>query len=144
MLTTLDNLLNYQNPLVLHRYSLDSAANKAEAEYAFDGLLKFLWLSQKHEQDKAQYPLNPDLDFTVGIPKKIDDMWHTFLLFTRDYADFCNTYFGCFVHHQPTSETVRLVVDTDEPGFYRFHNYVYANLGQEAADMWFKPYSIPL
>jgi hypothetical protein len=31
----------------------------------------------------------------------IDMMWHTFLLFTRDYARFCRTYFGFFVHHQP-------------------------------------------
>jgi hypothetical protein len=33
----------------------------------------------------------------------IDEMWHTFVLFTKDYAAFCERYFGHFVHHVPTT-----------------------------------------
>ncbi len=46
-----------------------------------------------------------DAGFAVSIEiEKIDRMWHTCLLFTRDYADFCGRYFGCFVDHLPTDE----------------------------------------
>lgn len=46
-----------------------------------------------------------DAGFAVSTEiEKIDWMWHTFLLFTRDYADFCGRYFGSFVDHLPTDE----------------------------------------
>lgn len=32
-----------------------------------------------------------------------DDMWHEFLLHTRDYAAFCDAAFGQFLHHEPES-----------------------------------------
>jgi hypothetical protein len=28
-------------------------------------------------------------------------MWHCFILFTKDYADFCQKYFGYYIHHLP-------------------------------------------
>jgi hypothetical protein len=31
----------------------------------------------------------------------VDFAWHEFILFTRYYADFCETQFGRFVHHHP-------------------------------------------
>ena len=30
-----------------------------------------------------------------------DDFWHEFLLFTQDYASFCQRYLGYFLHHCP-------------------------------------------
>jgi len=33
----------------------------------------------------------------------VDDMWHEFLLHTRDYAAFCDAAFGQFLHHEPES-----------------------------------------
>lgn len=35
---------------------------------------------------------------------EIDQMWHTFLLFTRDYRDFCEQWLGRFVEHEPFEE----------------------------------------
>lgn len=32
----------------------------------------------------------------------VDIGWHTFLLYTREYADYCQQAFGHFVHHNPT------------------------------------------
>jgi hypothetical protein len=31
----------------------------------------------------------------------IDRMWHSFLLFTKDYNAFCEQYLGRFIHHEP-------------------------------------------
>lgn len=33
----------------------------------------------------------------------IDEMWHTFILFTREYSAFCERNFGRYIHHAPTT-----------------------------------------
>jgi hypothetical protein len=32
---------------------------------------------------------------------EVDEAWHAFLLFTREYEQFCRRAFSCFVHHEP-------------------------------------------
>jgi hypothetical protein len=40
---------------------------------------------------------------TIGMPSRVvDDAWHTFILLTRHYAEFCDEAFGRFLHHAPT------------------------------------------
>ena len=31
----------------------------------------------------------------------VDEVWHTFILFTIEYRKFCNTIFGEYIHHEP-------------------------------------------
>lgn len=33
--------------------------------------------------------------------RQVDEVWHAHILFTRDYAEFCQIAFGRFLHHQP-------------------------------------------
>jgi hypothetical protein len=35
------------------------------------------------------------------ISKEVDEVWHTFILFTRDYSRFCEEVFGFYLHHHP-------------------------------------------
>ena len=38
----------------------------------------------------------------VAMPSQVvDDLWHEFILFTRDYQNFCQQAFGRFLHHTP-------------------------------------------
>jgi hypothetical protein len=38
----------------------------------------------------------------VAMPSQAaDDLWHEFILFTRDYQSFCDQAFGQFLHHTP-------------------------------------------
>jgi hypothetical protein len=38
----------------------------------------------------------------VAMPSQVvDDLWHEFILFTRDYQLFCDIAFGRFLHHTP-------------------------------------------
>jgi hypothetical protein len=38
----------------------------------------------------------------VSMPSQIaDDLWHEFILYTRNYEAFCNKAFGRFFHHTP-------------------------------------------
>jgi len=38
----------------------------------------------------------------VSMPSQVaDDLWHEFILYTRDYEAFCRRAFGDFLHHTP-------------------------------------------
>jgi len=38
----------------------------------------------------------------VSMPSQIaDDLWHEFILYTREYQNFCQRAFGGFLHHTP-------------------------------------------
>ncbi|MBL8673224.1 MAG: hypothetical protein JNK11_21380 [Alphaproteobacteria bacterium] len=38
----------------------------------------------------------------VSMPSQVvDDLWHEFILYTRDYQRFCKHAFGQFLHHTP-------------------------------------------
>jgi len=43
--------------------------------------------------------LNPSYDY--GMAGSVDDLWHTFILFTKEYKSFCETHIGRFLHHYP-------------------------------------------
>jgi hypothetical protein len=66
----------------------------------------FLWLASHSEN--------------VSVPSPIvDEAWHVFVLFTKEYIQFCNTYCGGYVHHAPhvgpeirmTEEYVKPTID---------------------------------
>jgi hypothetical protein len=38
----------------------------------------------------------------VSMPSQVvDDLWHAFILFTRQYEQFCRRAFGSYLHHTP-------------------------------------------
>jgi len=42
---------------------------------------------------------------SVGMPSKVvDDVWHDFMLISREYTAFCNKAFGGYLHHAPDAE----------------------------------------
>src|SRR5215216_2344512 len=88
---SLHEILKYQNENIIHRYEKDHSNNKLNGKDAFNELMKFFWLIQKHKNDKFLNPTQEELKFICAIypeMNEIDDMWHTFLLFTKDYMSF--------------------------------------------------------
>ena len=40
----------------------------------------------------------------VAMPSQVvDDLWHEFILYTKNYDDFCRKAFGRFMHHTPAA-----------------------------------------
>jgi hypothetical protein len=78
----------YENSRVLRRYELDNNVDTSEAHRRFNGLKQFLYVCA----------VTPGYKVTSDA---IDSMWHTFLLFTKDYRDFCTRYLGKFINHEP-------------------------------------------
>ncbi len=50
----------------------------------------------------------------VAMPTQVtDDLWHEFILFTRDYQRFCDKAFGQFLHHTPAVKLGRVKADNE-------------------------------
>lgn len=62
----------------------------------------------------------------------IDAVWHEFILFTDDYAAFCEHFFRQFIHHMPSTSVKPL----HEDGERRFTNGYASAFGQPPA-IWF-------
>ena len=84
----LQDIQAYQNESVVARISKELGIDKTQAEAVFDDVKCYLWLSSQ-------------CDGPIAPPPRIDDGWHTFIIFTQDYADFCQQFFGNFRHHRP-------------------------------------------
>jgi hypothetical protein len=91
---------------VVHRVAGRRSFSPDESERAGSDLVKFLQLCAE-----SDLPLAPS--------DIIDDLWHEFILHTRDYAEFCAVVLGTFVHHVPLTapdpssyqRTLRLIGD---------------------------------
>jgi hypothetical protein len=84
----LAELLEYRHPALLQRLSAKASVRSSEAEELFDDTKRFLYLCA----------ISSD---TLAPSSRIDECWHHFILFTEDYATFCNRFLGKFMHHRP-------------------------------------------
>lgn len=51
----------------------------------------------------------------VAMPSQVaDDLWHEFILYTRDYQAFCRRAFGGFLHHTPAAALGEQRMRSDE------------------------------
>ncbi|WP_437736860.1 glycine-rich domain-containing protein [Sorangium sp. So ce1335] len=85
------DLFAYRAPFVIDKLLMNkTVATEREAEALFRELARYLWLV---ESDRTRaYPM-----FSL----RVDEAWHQFVLFTIEYADFCERFFGRFLHHAP-------------------------------------------
>lgn len=68
----------------------DESMERSLAERVMNEALGFLQLCA----------LEPDMAY--GPSDTVDPGWHTFLMYTSDYAEFCDRLAGRFIHHNPT------------------------------------------
>lgn len=137
---SLHELLKYKNPHLVKRYQQDYPHNLLGPGEALIELLKYFWICEKHIQDKNNRPNEKSFHFICAMHsemKEIDDMWHTFLLFTQDYWAFCNKYFGKFLHHVPNLGKGSENIKVDEIELTRYLSYVYDHLGEKTLEKWF-------
>lgn len=87
LIKPLPEVLACANDAVVERYQKDFGISRDDAMALFSDMKRFLWLAA--------------VEGVVAPPPKIDDAWHTFIIFTADYHEFCWRYFGRFMHHRP-------------------------------------------
>lgn len=81
-------ILAYHHDRLLDRYSMDHGVSLEESQRCFNALKEFLIVCAV----MPGYKVTSD---------QIDGMWHTFLLFTKDYKTFCEDNLGMFINHEP-------------------------------------------
>jgi hypothetical protein len=83
--------LAFEAPYVIERLVNDRiVASVPEAEELFTEVKRYLVMSEVCD------------DVVVGMcSARVDEAWHAFILYTSQYADFCQRYFGHFIGHAP-------------------------------------------
>jgi hypothetical protein len=102
----LENLLSYTNEDIISRFTDMYKVSDEEAEDIFKETRKFLYIC------RMPGIFIPD-DLLI-----VDEMWHNFILFTREYQRFCNEHFGAYIHHLPASKKEKELqkkINTENP-----------------------------
>jgi hypothetical protein len=92
---SLEAALAYRNRDVVDAFVARYRVSAREGAVLFEDLKRWLWLNALPDAP----PLHISSELFI-----IDEMWHTFVLDTRPYADYCHSKFGVFIHHRPTSQ----------------------------------------
>ena len=95
-LKMLEGIENFDMWFVVEKLSESSALQANEVDSAIAEFKRYLALVGFGYED-------------LPVPNvMVDEVWHTFILFTREYAGFCQETIGRFVHHAPrTSRTAQ-------------------------------------
>lgn len=140
-LPDLDTLTAYRNARVIEKFKRGFPALAEDAEFYFVELMKYLWLAQKHTNDRSRAPDDEQLRFLLAIYDdmiNVDHMWHCFILSTRAYEAFCQEYFGRFLHHVPDAlDELPPTKQEFAEDLEKFVSYVYDHLGADTVRTWF-------
>ncbi len=88
-LDLLDRVMGYKNTAIVAKMEREHKLSLEDAELLFKETKRFLWLA------------HITIDAVITPPMIIDKGWHTFILFTKEYMDFCLEMFGQMIHHRP-------------------------------------------
>ena len=145
---TLDEVLQYECPDAVYRFRKTYGITHEESADIFVQVKKWLWLAHQRRMAGLETGLSIDIPIVV-----IDEMWHNFVLFTKEYTAFCKHYFGYYVHHAPTTEAEELEhrghlqsltrVDRMQARKDRMrsqYEYIYDHLGKDTFVKWYLEY----
>lgn len=150
MRANLEQVLAYSNPDVIDKISVVANVSEEFAEEIFAELLKWLWLCAEAKIDRREGTDVPRL--VIDEPLHFIDIgWHEFILFTKDYADFCKDNFGFFIHHNPTPIRRKIeitsAIENDGGAMNallnerrRQYEYIHDKLGAETLVAWYETF----
>lgn len=151
-LIDLEEYLQIENEVLVRKFMQQYKIKYEDALQIHEDLLRWLWLCGVKLQEKS---MNGSVDFLPFIDTPIhiiDKMWHTFILFTQEYKNFCMKHFGLFIHHVPTTyiqkENIAKAAKTNPQKFEEEllikkrlqYSYIYEMFGRETLDRWYKIY----
>jgi hypothetical protein len=87
--TRIDGIVGWQSRQIVDRYARTFGRTDDESQACFEAWKQFMAVSAVRGGGNS-VPSGP-----------IDEMWHTALVFTSTYREFCDEYVGRFVDHNP-------------------------------------------
>jgi hypothetical protein len=127
---TIAAIMNYQMPQVINRCKKEHNYTDQDMIILEQELKKYLALSAvKTKEDLGTGMFSHD----------VDNLWHAFILFTPEYAEFCNNYIGHFIHHAPEINEHRSPEQQEEArkDFQAFVKNYEETFGEEVHAIWF-------
>lgn len=142
VIAPLQDVLSYSNLAITKRFATEYGFEQSEADIVFQDLLRWLWLNAVHTVELASGAA--DVPRWLGIRTEqmvIDEMWHTFLLYTDEYRAFCHTHFGFFIGHSPNDNASDRLSEMElENHLMSYLTYVEKHLGNATVFRWFGTY----
>lgn len=87
------DIFAYEAPFVIERLLKNGVVESPEeGEFLFREFKR--WMQITASDRSRLWPI-----FSL----QIDEVWHAFILYTREYTAFCNQHFGRYVHHTPNN-----------------------------------------
>lgn len=109
---------------IVERLHKDKRWHEKKALKAIEDYKKFLLLQKKYEGKQTFVP-----------SLKIDEVWHSHILFTKQYHEDCQNLFGRYLHHQPETEKGKYTLnkaanekaadETERLYFEEYGEYIY-------------------
>ena len=119
--------LDYHAPFLIEKLIKERIVDAAdEGEALFTEVKKYLVLTRMDRHVSWQM-----------YSTRVDDVWHQFVLFTREYAMFCDQHLGGFAHHRPSNAPESVSNQDLEPSTFKGFRGRYREVfGQELPDCW--------
>ncbi len=98
------HITNYAFPDGLRSKFRDAhpALTQTQEHQVFEGLRQWFMVCNRAENRFVSMP-----------SQVVDDAWHAFILFSRNYEHFCRKAFGRFLHHTPAEAMTDQTTATD-------------------------------
>jgi hypothetical protein len=125
--------LGYEAPYLIEKLLKDHIVETAEeGETLFAEVKRFLVLGHV---DKTKiwdmYSL------------RVDEVWHQFILFTKQYTDFCQRFFGRYIPHSPSNAPESQIMDSAKATSFEDFQRRYGELfGESLPDTWYDEKSV--
>jgi len=126
-----NELFGYRSPALTDKLlHLRVVTQRQEATSLFVEVIRYLVITELHAAELV--PM---------FSRRVDEVWHQFVLFTEEYERFCRRFFGKFMHHEPNEATTVAGGAGDEPAanemtFPRFRE-VYEGLFGPISSAWY-------
>lgn len=124
-----------------------------EAPYLIEKLLKDHVVETSSEAEALFREVKRYLVLTASDPSvawgmyslRIDQIWHQFILFTREYIEYCRSHFGKYIQHAPsTAPAVKGLPETTPSTLAMFEEKYELLFGEPLPDLWYDERNITL
>lgn len=119
----IDDLFSYDLSFLKERFMDVYPCSNAEFEEVQSEFKKFMVLVLTQNQPLAV------------VSEGVDELWHTFMIFSPQYHEFCNSIFGEYVHHQPHTGATPVPAEA-LTNFFKAYDHAFGQL----APIWHDKY----
>lgn len=76
-----------------------------------------------------------------AVSKSVDPFWHTHILFTKEYTQFCVDVVNAYMHHEPLDDSDSAEVERVR-NLYEYTRQIYSKMFKSTSDIWWPDSSV--